>query len=197
MSATDARAAAVVDPSMDTLQFVPAKLKLARSFEPCPIATGDEVFRNGIFEFNITRLLAFIDAHTERFPREAVAVASTPEYGDSRLDQATIAAADLSCPVLFAEIAPGRFNLIDGNHRMARARLDGVPTIPAHRIHCPHHVAFLTSLMAYQKYVEYWNGKIEEMQPKRRRGSSRTRAAHEQGLPRRRPLMSSLRDVVK
>jgi hypothetical protein len=98
---------------------------------------------------------------------------------------------------LFAEIVPRRFNLIDGNHRMARARLDGVPTIPAHRIHCPHHVAFLTSLMAYQRYVEYWNGKIEEMQPKRRRGSSRTRAAHEQGLPRRRPLMSSLRDVVK
>jgi hypothetical protein len=126
---------------------------------------------------NITRLMAFIEAHTDRFPIEVVAVASTPNYGDSRLDQTTIAAADLSRPVLFAEIAPSRFNLIDGNHRMARARRDGVPTVAAHRITCPHHVAFLTSTMAYEKYVEYWNGKIQEMRPNRRRASPRARAA--------------------
>jgi hypothetical protein len=29
---------------------------------------------------------------------------------------------------------------------------------------------------AYQKYVEYWNGKIKEMQPKRRRSSRTTEA---------------------
>jgi hypothetical protein len=93
------------------------------------------------------------------------------------LDHTTIAAADISRPVLFAEIAPGCFNLIDGNHRMARARRDGVPTVPAHRIQCPHHVAFLTSTTAYEKYVEYWNGKIKEMQPRRPRSSPRTHAA--------------------
>lgn len=174
----DARAAADMGQSAGSPQAVPAKLRIAPSFEPCPVDAGDEVFRNGIFEFNITRLMAFVGAHPDRFPIEAVTVASTPNYGDSSLDQSTIAAADFSRPVLFAEIAPGRFNLIDGNHRMARARLDGVPTVPAHRIHCPHHVAFLTSLMAYQKYVEYWNGKIDEIQPKRRRRSSRTRAAN-------------------
>jgi hypothetical protein len=147
---------------------VPAKLKLAPSFLPCPIDAGDEVFCNGIFEFNVTRLLAFIHAHTHRFPVEVVAVASIPNYDDSRLDQTTIAASDLSRPVLFAEIAPSRFNLIDGNHRMARARREGAPSVPTYRIRCPHHVAFLTSTMAYQKYVEYWNGKIKEMAPKRR-----------------------------
>jgi hypothetical protein len=161
--------------SMDQARdFVPAKLKLAPAFEPCPIEDGDEVFRNGIFEFNITRLRAFIETHADRFPIEAVAVASTPNYGDSRLDQTTLAAADLSRPVLFAEIAPSRFNLIDGNHRMARARRMAYPACPAHRIRCPHHVAFLTSTMAYEKYVQYWNGKTKEMQPKRRRSSPRT-----------------------
>jgi hypothetical protein len=60
---------------------------------------------------------------------------------------------------------------------MARARRDGVLTVPAYRISCPHHVAFLTSTMAYEKYVEYWNGKIKEMQPKRRRSLRRTQAA--------------------
>jgi hypothetical protein len=157
----------------DSANFVPAKLKLAPAFEPCPIEGGDEVFRNGIFEFNITRLTAFIESQTDRFPIEAVPVASIPNYGDSRLDQTTIAAADLACPVLFAEIAPSRFNLIDGNHRMAKARRDSVASLPARRIRCPHHLAFITSTMAYQKYVEYWNGKVKEMLPKRPRTSSK------------------------
>src|SRR5271166_2660941 len=125
----DARAAAGMGQSAGYPQAVPAKLRLAPSFEPCPVDAGDEVFCNGIFEFNITRLMAFVGAHPDRFPIEAVTVASTPNYGDSRLDQSTIAAADFSRPVLFAEIAPGRFNLIDGNHRMARARLDGLPRV--------------------------------------------------------------------
>jgi hypothetical protein len=178
MNVTEARAAAGEDQLTDSAQCVPAKLKLAPAFEPCPIEGGDEVYRNGIFDFNITRLTAFIEAHTDRFPIEAVAVASTPNYGDSRLDQTSIAAADLARPVLFAEIAPSGFNLIDGNHRMAKARRDGVASLPARRIRCPHHVAFLTSLMAYQKYVEYWNGKVKEMLPKRPRASSKPRAAH-------------------
>lgn len=163
---------------MQTPEFLlPAKLKLDKAFRPCPLEAGEEAFRNGIFEFNVTRLATFIETHTDRFPIEFLAVASVPDYGDSRLDQTTIAAADLSRPVLFAEIAPRRFNLIDGNHRVARARRDGVHSVPAYRVRCPHHVAFLTSTMAYQKYVEYWNGKIKEMQPKRRRSLPRTKAA--------------------
>jgi hypothetical protein len=51
------------------------------------------VFRNGIFEFNITQLTGFINAHADHFPIEAINVASIPNYDDSRLDQATIAAA--------------------------------------------------------------------------------------------------------
>ena len=153
----------------------PAKLKRDKNLQPCPAESGDEHYQNGIFEFNITRLLAFIDTCADRFPIELVSVAEFPNYGGSHLDQTTIAAADLSRPVLFAEIAPGRFNLIDGNHRMARARRDGVNTLPAYRIRCPDHVAFLTSTMAYEKYVDYWNGKIKDMQPKRRRSSPRTR----------------------
>lgn len=176
-NANDAPPVTPIDRPAAALQPVPAKLKLAPAFTPCPIETDDEMFRNGIFEFNITRLMAFVVAHPERFPIESVAVSSIPHYGDSGLNASTIATADLGRPVLFAEIAPGRFDLIDGHHRAARARALGVPTVPAYQIHGPHHVAFLTSVMAYQKYVEYWNGKIEEMRPKRRRSSSNARAA--------------------
>jgi hypothetical protein len=50
-----------------------------------------------------------------------------------------------------AEISPGRFNVIDGHHRVAKARRDGVPTVRARKIACAQHVRFLTSTAAYEK----------------------------------------------
>jgi hypothetical protein len=139
------------------------KLELDREFQARPVDEGDEVFRNGIFEFNVTRLLAFIDAQAELFPVEFIAVADIPGYGGLHLDEKAVRAADLSRPILLGEIAPGRYNLIDGNHRIAKARHDGVPSVPARRINCPQHLPFLTSAVAYEKYVEYWNSKLKEM----------------------------------
>jgi hypothetical protein len=45
---------------------MPSKLRRDRRFQSCPTALGDELFANGVFEFNITRLLGFITAHPER-----------------------------------------------------------------------------------------------------------------------------------
>ena len=99
------------------------------------------------------------------FAIELIALTEIATYDDSHLDEEIVCSADPSCPILLAEISPGLFNVIDGNHRLAKARRDGMPTVPARRIHCPDHVQFLTSVSAYQKYVEYWNSKIEAMQP--------------------------------
>jgi hypothetical protein len=84
-------------------------------------------------------------------------------YDGSHLNEETVQAADFTRPILLAEIAPGRFNVIDGNHRLARARRDGVQIIPSHRVSCPDHIPFLTSDWAYEKYVEYWNSKLEDL----------------------------------
>jgi hypothetical protein len=141
----------------------PAKLKRDTNFQLCPAESGDEHYQNGIFEFNITRLLAFIDTCAERFPIELVPVDEFPNFGGSHLDEETVRTADLSRPILLAEIAPGLYNVIDGNHRLARARCDNVRAIPIRRVHCPDHVAFFTSAWAYEKYVEYWNSKLEDL----------------------------------
>jgi hypothetical protein len=150
----------------------PTKLKRDKRFQPCPLDENDEAYPNGIFHFNITRLLTYIDAHAESFPVEAIAVADIPSYAGTSLNEATVRSADLSRPILLAEIAPARYNLIDGHHRVARARRDGVPTVPARRIPCPWHVPFLTSAEAYEKYVEYWNAKVKEMQTLRERSQA-------------------------
>lgn len=155
----------------------PVLLKLDRGFQPCPAEPGDEFYPNGIFEFNITRLLAFVHAHVERFPTELVELADIPDYGgSSNLDGDAVDRADLSRPILLAEIAPGRYNVIDGHHRVAKARREGLCRIPAHRVRCPEHVAFLTSTRAYETYVEYWNSKLDDSssRPRRRRRRDET-----------------------
>jgi hypothetical protein len=154
---------------------IPPRLRRNKRFQPCPIKEGDEVFANGIFHFNITRTLDLLDADTDRFPVEVIEVASVADYGGRSLDVATILAADLSRPILLAEIAPGRYNPIDGNHRIAKARREGVTRIPARRIYCPDHIAFLTTKLAYESYVDYWNSKVKELQPRPRRASLATR----------------------
>lgn len=136
------------------------KLKLDKTFQPCPSEPGDELYPNGIFEFNITRLLDFVEDHVERFPIERVEVDDIPNYRDENLDEEAVRTADLLRPILLAEISPGLFNLIYGHHRVAKARQEGLRTLPAHRIACPHHVRFLTSTRAYERYVEYWNEKL-------------------------------------
>ena len=136
-------------------------LRVDEGFVPFPVADGDESFANGVFEFNITR----IRAHVERDPADValvqVEVSSFPRW-DRPLDDAHVASADLSRPVVLAEISPGRFNLIDGHHRLEKARRNGVGTVQAYQLTAVQHVRFLTSRRAYLAYVEYWNGKVEE-----------------------------------
>jgi hypothetical protein len=154
----------------------PAKLQLDRRFQPCAADPGDELYPNGIFEFNVTRLLTFIRAHAERFPIELVELTDIPDYGaGENLDEAAILASDLSRPILLAEIAPGRYNVIDGHHRLAKAHREGLRRMPVHRVRCPEHLGFLTSARAYEAYVEYWNSKLDSVPRNTRRVRRRNR----------------------
>lgn len=155
---------------------VPLRLQVDPSFRPCETQEGDELYPNGIFEFNITRLR---DYAAPRFRTELVALKDMPYAGSgANLNEPTIATADLSRPVILVEIAPGQYNLIDGHHRTARALREGIESIPAYRVPCPEHVAFLTSMRAYVTYVEYWNSKVDDLigaRPRRARRARRSR----------------------
>jgi len=149
------------------------ELKADRTFQPCPLVAGDEAFQNGIFEFNITQLVRFLDANPSRFPIEDTAVAEIPDYGGAGLDEDAVRSAPLNRPVLLAEIAPTLFNLFDGHHRVARARREGVKTLPARRVVCPDQVPFLTTTRAYDIYREYWNAKLVALRPESPRRRAR------------------------
>lgn len=135
------------------------KLKANKDFIPCPIDDDDEIYPNGIFEFNITKMLDYIQKNPDSFPVEQVAVKDF--YKElSVINESHVDSVDVSKPVILAEIAPGRFNLIDGNHRMEKARRLGIETVFAYRLDVEQHIRFLTDKRAYLSYVEYWNSKL-------------------------------------
>lgn len=139
-------------------------LRVDEDFTPCPVDDGDELFPNGIFVFNVTRMLEWIDRNQGEVLTEDVAVGES--FGDfSSITESHMDSVELGQPVVLAEISPGRYNLIDGHHRMEKARRSGTRRIPAHKLDPKQHVRFLTSRKAYRSYVEYWNSKLEDPVP--------------------------------
>jgi hypothetical protein len=139
----------------------PRALKANEAFIPAEADEGDEIFRNGIFEFNITKMLGFIHDRPEEFVPEHIVVGHyVSDF--SPINEDHMDSVHASEPVILAEIAPGRYNLIDGHHRIEKARRSGTEHIMAYRLNAGRHVQFLTSRKAYAAYVEYWNGKLED-----------------------------------
>ena len=136
------------------------KLKADKSFTPCPADEGDELYPNGIFVFNITKMIEYIRDNPDGVPLREVAVASVPKFSDS-YDESYLETVDLSKPVIMAEIAPGRYNLIDGHHRMERARRLGLKSLGAYWLNPGQHMRFLIGKRGYETYIEYRNRKLK------------------------------------
>jgi len=135
------------------------KIRVNKNFSPCPVSDEDEVYRNGIFEFNIAKMIEYIQKNSADIGREPVAVKDfCKEF--SSIDEVHVDKVDVSQPVILAEIAPGLYNLIDGNHRMEKARRMGLVSLMAHKMDVERHMKFLTSKKAYAAYIAYWNSKL-------------------------------------
>ena len=138
-------------------------LKIDDNFTPCPVEDGDELFPNGIFVFNITKIMEYIQENSESIPLVEVAVSDF--YKDfSSINESYLDTVDIYKPVILAEISPGRYNLIDGNHRIEKARRLKTNSIRAYKLDVVQHMRFLTSRKAYTIYVEYWNSKLKEQE---------------------------------
>jgi len=134
-------------------------LIIDENFEPATADEGDELFPNGIFLFNITKMIAYIEKHPDEFAPEMVSV-EDHRSSFASLDEDHIETTDYTKPVILAEIRPAVFNVIDGNHRIEKAYRSNIELIPAYLLHPKDHMPFLTSVKSYQSYVEYWNSKI-------------------------------------
>lgn len=137
------------------------KFSIDKNFVPCPVNDGDELYPNGIFVFNITKMIECIHNSPADITLEMVAVEGFYK-GSFPLDESYVDNVDVSRPVIMAEIAPGRYNLIDGNHRMQKARRGGVKSVSAYKLNATQHMKFLTTKKGYESYIEYWNSKLRQ-----------------------------------
>jgi len=134
-------------------------LRVDPRFSPCPVEDGDELFPNGIFVFNVSRILDYLEKRPTDVELVEIAVCHL-DQGFSVLNESHIDSVDLSRPVVLAEISPGQYNLIDGHHRVEKALRQGATSLLAFKLNVLQHIPFLTSYEAYTSYVEYWNGKV-------------------------------------
>ena len=144
-------------------------LRVDNDFIPCPVAIGDELFPNGIFVFNVTRLIEYIQDNPDSIVLEEVAIGDFFK-GYSSINESHLDSVEISKPVILAEISPEHFNVIDGNHRLEKARRMGINSILAYKLNVEQHMRFLTSKKAYVAYIEYWNSKLRAKK-RRQRGS--------------------------
>ena len=144
------------------------KLKVDKHFVPCPVNDGDEMFANGIFEFNITKMTDYLRCNPDSAILEEVAVGDF-FVNHSTINESHLVSMDLSQPIIVAEIAPGRYNVIDGNHRMEKARRAGISKLAAYKVQPVQHMKFLICKESYIAYVEYWNSKLIGSSSSRRR----------------------------
>ncbi len=135
-----------------------------KKFAPCPVAPDDELYRLGKFVFNITRMLDFIERNQDRFSVEDISVGDLYGAPFSQIDESRLSMVDVLKPVIIAEVTPGQFTLIDGNHRMEKARRLGLKTLKAYRLHILDHISFLTTKEAYERYMQYFDRKNTDSQ---------------------------------
>ena len=141
------------------------KLKANRNFTPCVPVVDDETFGGFPFTWNITHVQTWIDNNLDQVDLSVVQIAPPSKGVDSDfLDEAWIPEADLTKPVIIAWMRPEFFKLIDGNHRVAKARRMGVAELPAYYLTEQQHRQFFAREQADMMYVKYWNEKLEQVE---------------------------------
>lgn len=140
------------------------KIKYSPKFTPFEIGDEDELYRNGIFEFNITKIL--IDIESKLLKPEVIDLNVElwfKEHGLSdNINVDYLKQCIISKPIIIAEISPQKYNCIDGNHRLHKAYNENIKSIKAYKIRSPHQVNYITDKAAYKKYIYYWNSKLKD-----------------------------------
>ncbi|MGN8769941.1 hypothetical protein ACTNDP_10400 [Paenibacillus barengoltzii] len=137
------------------------KLIVAPNYSPIESFENEELYRHGIFEWNIPRIIKYIAKNECNILHSVIAVEK--EFPSGSLNPSHVDSVDLSIPIIQAEIIPGTFIVIDGHHRIAKARKNRVPQLKSYKLTVAQHILFFTSMKSYIAFVEYWNSKAHDM----------------------------------
>mgnify|MGYP006300488065 CR=1 FL=1 len=105
-------------------------------------------------------MIEYIEQNPDQILLKNIPIENFSWFASPMLNEDHLVLVDITRPIILAEISPGRYNVIDGNHRLERARRVGAKAISAYRIHVHQHINFLTEKSAYLANVKYWNNKL-------------------------------------
>ena len=139
-------------------------MALNKNYKPVEALENDEIFRNGIFEWNITKIIQYISQN-----KSDICISKTDvtkhyrlECSFSNINQDYVNSVDISIPVIQVEINPDKYLTIDGHHRLVKAFNDGIKYIDSYKLNVDQHIQFFISVKSYTSFVEYWNSKVRD-----------------------------------
>lgn len=137
------------------------KLKFDKNFMPVPTFEGDEIYNNGVFNFNITCIIEHIDSGKIQAEKETVNVQGWfKSHFHASVNEEHLQIVDISKPVIQAEIRPGVYEIIDGNHRMERACREGTEFVDSYKLKGEQLLPYFADVRGYRVFIEYWNSKL-------------------------------------
>ncbi len=136
-------------------------LKIDKAYVPAKEKEGDETFLNGIFHFNISRILEDIHSGVLKIEQEQIDVGKWFKRNcRGKINEDHLPSVDFSRPVIQAEISAGCFVIIDGNHRIEKALIDKVSFIDSYKLKGEQLLPYFTDESGYKVFILYWNDKL-------------------------------------
>jgi len=138
------------------------KIRLKKLYVPCPAKENDEIFRNGVFHFNISKILDDIHCGKLVVDKEYIDIKEWFKWHGhhSSLNEEHLPTVNIDSMIIQAEIRPGIFSIIDGNHRMEKVFRVGKRSIYSYKLRGEQLIPYFITEKGYQAFIEYWNSKF-------------------------------------
>lgn len=137
------------------------KIKFDNNYNPLPTYEGDEIYPNGVFNFSISRIIEHISSHQLDAGKEKINVKEWfKSHFHGSVNKEHLLTVDVTKPVIQAEIRPGIYEIIDGNHRMERAYRQKIEFIDSYKLRGEQLLPYFVDICGYKAFVEYWNSKL-------------------------------------
>lgn len=144
----------------------PCTLKLKKNYIPKKQINEElEIYKNGIFNFFISKILEDIEngVFEPKMERINIEKWKKTHCTNNSLNEEHLKMVNTKKPIIQAEISIGRFEIIDGNHRFEKALRDGKKTINSYKIYVEELIPYFYDQKGYECFVKYWNSKLNEL----------------------------------
>lgn len=115
---------------------------------------GDEIFTDGFVTWNITRLIHYLKENKKWLYKLNKEKYEIFIRDDQTVDESKIDLVDLEQPVIVVERLKGRYILIDGIHRVRKAKKNNCEYIVAYMVPFEEHIKFLEHRRDFNFIVE-------------------------------------------